>query len=188
MLHRGASIDTLGFGRLARPRGGPLRRSARRWTPTGPARRAAAKYSARNGLPRPESPKTDRAVACQAADWTIAVAQGGEAPNGGSQSGGGTLAQLWTRDAGRRAGQAFQARASTDGPRPTGARLRRPVRGTPLLRTGAGAPGVGIDPGAGPARCGVPRGDLDGLVPDVGRRRGAGGRSRGVRRMCCSEA
>ena len=79
-------------------------------------------------------------------------------------------------------------RPSRRAPRPTGARRRRPVRGTPLLTIGAGAPGVGIDPGAGPARRGVPRRDLDGLVPDVGRRRGAGGRSRGVRRLCSSEA
>ena len=54
------SVDSLGFGRLAAV-SGPLRRSARRWTPTGPARRAAAKGWARNGPARAESPKTDRA-------------------------------------------------------------------------------------------------------------------------------
>ena len=48
-------------------------------------------------------------------------------------------------------------RPSRRAPRSGGARRRRPVRGTPLLRIGAGAPGVGTDPGAGPARRGVPR-------------------------------
>ena len=71
--------------------------------------------------------KTGRGPACALraqklivpeACWSIAVAQRGEAANGGLQRSDGTFAQLWTSDAGRRDGTGFQARASANG-RPT---------------------------------------------------------------------
>ena len=115
-LHRGQRRHT-SFGRW---RSSPRPAEAQRSSLDAYGSRASGR-SEKLGAERPPARRAQKLIvpeACRATDWTIAVAQGGEAPNDGSQRGDDTLAQLWTSDAARRAGEGLPGAPSVDG-RPT---------------------------------------------------------------------